>query len=138
MTPRNRISIYQRASRNMLIVYYAAFGTLHILLPNAFSRLLHAGIPLPREASSLTGVFELVAAIGLGCGVWKQSAGLALAFYAAMAVPAWVNPSGVLDHTWPGGITYVYEWLQVDLRLVLIWMAMFASTIIAFPFRSES
>lgn len=122
-------------SRDILVVYYATFGMLHLLLPGAFAPLLHVGIPLARAVSSVTGVFELVAAIELGFGAWKRMAGLALAFYAALAVPSWVNPTGLPDHGWHAQITYVYEWLQVDLRLLLIWMAMFASAIISFPFR---
>lgn len=131
-----RVRTWQLVSRDILIVYYAIFGALHILLPNVFAPLLHSGIPLPRAASGLTGVFELVAVAGMGCGVWRRMAGLALAVYAAVAVPVWVDPAGLSSHVWQAWIAYVYEWLQVDLRLILIWMAMFASTFIAFPFRS--
>ena len=104
----------------ILVTLFLASGVLHLVNPDAFMWLMPPWLPWPTELIYLSGVFELVAAVGL---IFRQKWAGALAALTLLAVwPAniWfalsVIPSG-------DAAMIAAAWLRLPLQLPLIYYA---------------
>ena len=105
----------------ILVALFLASGVLHLVNPNAFTWLMAPWMPWPIELIYLSGVFELVAAIGI---IFRQRwAGLLAALTLLAVWPA--NIWYALEVTGSGNTALtVAAWLRLPLQLPLIYVAL--------------
>ena len=100
-------------------------------------RIVPGFVPQPAMVVALTGVAELVGAVALA-QPWslglRRMAGIALALYALCVWPANINHFAMdmarADHGW--GLAYHIP--RMVAQPLLIWVALWASTAIDWPF----
>ena len=121
----------------MLAAFYAVAGYFHLAQPGPFMRIMPGFVPQAAKVVALTGVAELVGAVALA-QPWslglRRMAGIALALYALCVWPANINHFAMdmarADHGW--GLAYHIP--RMVAQPLLIWLALWASTAIDWPF----
>jgi uncharacterized membrane protein len=105
----------------ILVALFLASGVLHLVNPNAFMWLMPPWMPWPVELIYVSGVFELVAAIGI---IFRQRWAGLLAGLTLLAVwPA--NIWYALEVTGSGNTALIVAaWLRLPLQLPLIYVAL--------------
>ena len=106
-----------------LAALFATSGTLHLVSPEFFLRMMPPVLPQPGALVFLSGVAELVCAAGLVRGdrwAGPASAALLVAIFPGniqMALDATRDPTA--DPLWVAAL-----WLRLPLQLPLIWVAL--------------
>lgn len=109
-----------KVALGILVALFLASGVLHLVNPGAFMWLMPPWLPFPIELIYLSGVFELVSAVGI---IFRQRWTGLLAVLTLLAV-------------WPANIWYAFDviqtgnvgliaaaWLRLPLQLPLIYFA---------------
>ena len=116
---------------------YLPFGLFHILKPAALMPIMPPWIPFPREVVVLTGVAEVLGALGLMIPRWRRAAGIGLALYAVGVFPAnlyhafgAVSVPGLPSSWW-------YHGPRLAFQPVFVWWALWASYAIEWPFHAD-
>lgn len=126
--------------RIVLALFYASAGLFHLLLPEPFARIIPALVPMPDLVVALTGLAELAGAAALLQPVsmpLRRAAGWSLAAYALCVWPANFQHMA-LDLARPdGGLGMAYHVLRLAAQPLLIWLALWASEAIDWPFRPQ-
>ena len=91
-------SIVRRVGLILVILLFAASGTLHFLATDRFASIIPPSLPFRREAVYISGACELAGALGLCLPRWRRSAGIGLFLLTIAVTPA-----------------NVYMWLRADL-----------------------
>jgi uncharacterized membrane protein len=108
----------------LIFVYFFGGGIAHFLSTEMFVRIVPPYIPFPRAAVYLSGVFELLGAVGICIPRWRQRAGNGLIALTVCVTPAnvymWMNPQ--LFPTMSEVLLFWRLPMQVAL-LALIWWA---------------
>jgi uncharacterized membrane protein len=124
--------------RTVMALFYAIAGILHLLKPRPFVSITPHWVPAPDTVVALTGLAELLGAIGLLQPLsprLRQAAGWGLATYALCVWPANVNHM-VMDLAKPDhGAGLGYHIPRMFAQPLLIWAALWASGAIEWPFR---
>ncbi|WP_276270782.1 DoxX family protein [Tsuneonella mangrovi] len=125
------------ATRWLLAVLYAAAGYLHIMLPAPFVKITPTWVPYPGIVIALTGIAELLGAVGLS-QPWsprlRRAAGIGLALYALCVWPANFHHMA-LDMARPDhGLGLAYHVPRLLAQPLLIWAALWASEATDWPF----
>ena len=125
------------ATRWFLALAYFAAGVLHIAAPEPFLSIMPAFVPWGDAVVFLTGVAEIVGAIGLAQGVsprLRRLAALGLALYALCVWPANINHA--VHDIAIGGVHlgWAYHAPRLALQPVIIWWALWAAHVIDWPF----
>ena len=106
----------------LVFVYFFGGGIAHFLATEMFVRIVPPYIPFPRAVVYVSGVFELLGAVGLCVPRWRQRAGNGLLALTLCVTPAnvymWMNPQ--LFPTMSEALLFWRLPLQVVL-LGLIW-----------------
>ena len=121
------------AARAVLAVLYLAAGTFHLATPEPFLLITPGWVPFPRQVILATGLCELAGAAGLLTARFRRAAGIGLALYAVCVYPANIKHAmgglpGVQLGLW-------YHVPRLLLQPVLVWWALFAGEVVAWPFR---
>jgi uncharacterized membrane protein len=134
MTLERRLSV--QVLKAFLAILYVVAGVLHIFRPAPFLTITPDWVPLPEQAIFLTGLCEIAGAIGLFSPRFRKAAGIGLALYAVAVFPA--NIKHATDD-----MTLVHPvlglWYHVPrlvLQPVLVWAALFVSTVTRWPFKT--
>jgi uncharacterized membrane protein len=100
---------------------FSVSGVVHVVHPSTFTSIVPGFLPLPAALVVVSGVAELVCAVGL----WRQRrwAGIASALLLLVIWPA--NLQMALDGR---GTAEVIEWVRLPLQIPLIWCALQART----------
>lgn len=122
-------------ARITLAVLYALAGVAHLMRPAGFVAITPDWVPAPTLVVALTGVGELAGATGLMIPPLRRAAGIGLAFYALCVWPANINHA--MNDIALGGVhlSWWYHGPRLALQPVIIWWALWASTVIDWPFR---
>jgi uncharacterized membrane protein len=126
------------ALRLALAGFYLAAGVLHLRAPGAFLPIMPPAIPFPHAVVLATGVCEIAGALGLLPPRTRWWAGVMLALYALCVWPAniyqalWSVPVPPLPDSW------WYHAPRLAFQPVLIWMALFAGGVTAWPFKAAT
>lgn len=121
----------------LMAAFYAAAGVVHLRTPDAFMPIMPGWVPFPREVVLVTGVAELLGAIGLLTPRLRKAAGIGLALYALCVFPANIKHA-VEEIVIPGLPTgWWYHAPRLALQPVLIWWALFCSGLLDWPFRRQ-
>ena len=119
-----------------IVLLYVIAGVLHILLPAPFLTITPNWVPWPEQVIFITGLCEILGAIGLLIPKFRKSAGFALACYAIAVFPANIN-HGLQDFTGTQvGLGPWYHLPRLGFQPVLIWSALFAGDLISWPKQS--
>jgi len=115
------------ALRWLLAAFYFVAGVIHIARPAPFLTIMPGWVPAPHAAVLLTGVAEILGAIGLV--QWfspplRRAAGWGLALYALCVWPANINHF-ILDMAKPsGGLGLAYHVPRMFAQPAVIWLAL--------------
>lgn len=129
------------ATRWFLVLAYFAAGVLHIAVPAPFLGIMPPQVPFPATLIFLTGVAEILGAVGLAQGFsprLRRAAGIGLALYALCVWPANIqhmindlNSAGGLE---TGGLSLAYHIPRMVAQPIIIWAALWAIHAIDWPF----
>lgn len=113
--------------RWVLAAFYAVAGVIHLLRPAPFLTIMPGWVPAPEAVVLLTGVAEILGAIGL-VQPWsrplRRAAGWGLALYALCVWPANVNHF-ILDMAREdGGLGLAYHVPRMFAQPAIIWLAL--------------
>lgn len=124
--------------RLVLAVAFAAVGIVHLASPGGFVAITPDWVPYPREVILATGGCEILGATALLVPRLRWWAGVMLAIYAVCVFPA--NIKHAVDGVAIGGVV-LGPWYHVPRLLfqpVIIWWALWAGTVIDWPFRRSA
>ena len=113
--------------RWLLAVFYAFAGVIHLTNPAPFLTITPAWVPAPVAVVLLTGVAEILGAIGLVQPFsvkLRQAAGWGLALYALCVWPANINHFAMDMARADGGLGLVYHVPRMFAQPVIIWLAL--------------
>lgn len=115
------------ALRWLLAAFYFVAGVIHIARPAPFLTIMPGWVPAAHAVVLLTGVAEILGAIGLV--QWfspplRRAAGWGLALYALCVWPANINHF-ILDMVKPsGGLGLAYHVPRMFAQPAIIWLAL--------------
>lgn len=116
--------------RWVLVAFYFAAGVIHLVNPAPFLTITPSWVPAPEAVVLLTGVAEILGAIGLVqpfSARLRAAAGWGLALYALCVWPANINHF-IIDMTRPdGGLGLAYHVPRMIAQPVIIWLAIWVS-----------
>lgn len=127
----------QAWARWLLGLFYFAAGVLHLALPAPFIGIMPPWVPEPDLVVALTGAAELAGAIGLvqtRSLPLRRAAGIGLALYALCVWPANVQHMLIDLAKADGGAGMGYHVPRLAFQPALIWLALWASDAIRWPF----
>lgn len=118
------------AGRAVIGVFYLAAGILHLANPAPFLAITPAWVPGPAVVVALTGVAEIIGALGLWTVRVRKAAAIGLALYALAVWPANFNHM-MID----AGANTAYHLIRLPLQIPLIWWTLWAGGVIDWPWR---
>ena len=124
--------------RWLLAVFYAFAGVIHLVNPPPFLTITPAWVPAPEAVVWLTGVAEILGAIGLVQPFsqrLRQAAGWGLALYALCVWPANINHFAMDMARADGGLGLAYHIPRMFAQPVIIWLALWVGECL--PLRSK-
>lgn len=104
---------------------YLLAGTIHLLRPDVFVRVMPAAIPQPQLIVLLTGAAEIAGAIGLFVPRTRLWAGIGLALYALCVYPANIQHA-VHDLSTGTGLGWAYHYPRLFAQPFICWWALAA------------
>jgi uncharacterized membrane protein len=126
--------------RYVLAILYLAAGVIHIISPAPFLTITPAWVPYPEAVIYLTGIAEVLGAIGLA--QWhslplQRAAAIGLALYAVCVFPANINHF-ILDMAKPDrGLGLTYHVPRMFAQPLLVWLAFWVGNVIHWPLRPK-
>jgi len=124
--------------RWLLAAFYAFAGVIHLINPAPFLTITPAWVPAPVAVVLLTGVAEILGAIGLVQPFslkLRQAAGWGLALYALCVWPANINHFAMDMARADGGLGLGYHVPRMFAQPVIIWLALWVGECL--PLRSK-
>lgn len=115
------------ALRWLLAVFYFAAGVIHLVAPAPFLTIMPGWVPAPEAVVLVTGVAEILGAIGLVQPFsvkLRQAAGWGLALYALCVWPANINHFAIDMARAHGGLGLAYHVPRMFAQPVIIWLAL--------------
>ena len=124
--------------RWLLSLVYLGVGIAHLRSPDGFLPIVPDWVPYPRETILVTGVCEILGAVGLLVPRLRWLAGVGLAAYAVAVYPA--NIKHAIDGVAVGGtvLGWGYHAPRLLFQPVLVWWALFAGGVIDWPWRRRT
>ncbi len=121
-------------ARLLLVLVYLGAGYVHLASPEGFLPIVPDWVPSPRETVLVTGIAEILGAIGLLFPPTRRAAGWGLAAYAVCVFPA--NIKHAVDGVVVGGVQlgWGYHLPRLLFQPVIVWWALFAAAITDWPF----
>ena len=123
---RPKPDLLQYVLIGVLAVFYLAAGVFHLRAPGGFLRIMPPGIPFPEAVVALTGVCEILGAVGLLLPQTRRLAGVMLALYALCVWPANIYHAFWGIHVPPLPDSWWYHGPRLAFQPVLIWAALYA------------
>jgi uncharacterized membrane protein len=127
--------------RVVLALFYFAAGVIHIIAPKPFLSIMPTWVPAPEAVVLLTGIAELLGAVGLI--QWfslplRKAAGIGLALYAVCVFPANINHF-ILDIARPdGGLGLRYHVPRMFAQPLFVWLALWCGGVTDWPLRRRT
>lgn len=116
-------SLTRRIFRGILIFNMAFVGVMHFVSPEVFMAIMPDYLPWHRELVLISGVFEVLGAIGLAIPQTRNAAGWGLIALMICVFPAnlWQATQGI-DLPGLAGPAWV-RWARLPMQLVFIYWA---------------
>lgn len=125
--------------RWVLAAFYAIAGVIHLINPQPFLRITPHWVPWSETVVALTGVAELLGAVALVQPLdarLRKLAGWSLAAYAVCVFPANINHFAMDMQRPDHGARLAYHVPRMFAQPALVWLALWVSTAIEWPWRS--
>ena len=124
--------------RWVLATLYLAAGVIHLAMPAPFLKITPAWVPDAPLVIMLTGFCEIAGAMALALiPRLRRAAGIAFAAYAICVFPANIHHM-MMDLARPDhGLGLGYHLPRMVLQPVLVWLALWVSGIIDWPWRKR-
>lgn len=124
--------------RLVLALVYITVGIIHLRSPQGFLPIVPDWVPWPTGVVLATGVAEILGAIGLMVPRLRWWAGVGLAAYAVGVYPA--NIKHAMEGVALGGdvLGWGYHGPRLAFQPVFVWWALFAGSVIDWPFKRKS
>jgi uncharacterized membrane protein len=124
--------------RLLLALIYFAAGVAHLTAPSGFLAITPSWVPYPSEVIALTGICEILGAMGLLTTRFRAAAGICLAAYAVCVYPANINHA--LGGIAIGGtkMSWWYHGPRLAFQPVFIWWALWVSQVTDWPFAKRA
>ena len=120
--------------RWLLALAFAYAGYAHIASPRGFLAITPDWVPFAPEVIFLTGICELLGALGLLIPQTRRWAGWALAAYTVCVYPANINHA-IMDLSSGTGLSLAYHLPRLLFQPVIVWWCLYAAEITDWPFR---
>lgn len=124
--------------RQLLAVFYAIAGYLHLARPEPFLTIMPPRVPVAEAVVFWTGIAELLGAAALLQGVSKplrQAGAIGLALYAVCVFPANIHHFA-LDMARPdGGLGLGYHIPRMFAQPLIVWLTLWSGGVTDWPFR---
>ena len=117
------MSVVRRFAPDALAALFAVSGVVHLVRPSVYEALIPPSFPAPGAIIVISGIAELVCAVGLvrrARWAGPASAGLLVAVFPGNV---WFALSTTADPTAPS-VLVAGSWLRLPLQVPLIWMAL--------------
>ena len=110
----------------IVFLWFFVGGIAHFVFTEAEMRIVPPYIPWPWEAVIVSGVFELVGAVGILWQPTRRLAGLGL-----MALTVAVTPAHIymLQHPELFGAPIWALWLRLPIQVGLLWLIWWSTTV---------
>ena len=107
---------------------FAIAGILHFTHTNKFVQIVPPFVPQPKAMVYISGVFEILGAIGLLIPRYRQQAAFGLVFLLIAVLPA--NIYMAVKNIQPGGImnNQIVQWIRIPFQGFLIWCVLWCTT----------
>ncbi len=123
-------------ARWVLAPIYLFAGVAHLHSPGFFMRIVPAWVPYPLQTVQITGICEVLGAIGLIIPRTRRLAGVMLALYAVCVFPA--NIKHAIDDLSAGtGLGWGYHGPRLLAQPFIVWWALFAGEVTTWPFQRK-
>lgn len=123
----------QLVCRLALTSIFLGVGVLHFVAADRFLRMMPPYLSAPRELVLVSGVFEILGALGIWAP-WQKLRRLAGYGLVALLTSVYIvnidmamHGSPLRDGTVVPPAVVVVLWLRLPLQLVMMWMAMYAT-----------
>ena len=87
---------WKTAGLALVFIWFMVGGICHFVLTDAFVSIMPPYIPYHTAAVYISGVFEIIGAIGILIPKWRSAAGYGLMLLTVLVTPAnvhmWLNP----------------------------------------------
>lgn len=132
MRPRIRVAL-----RWLLALFYALAGWAHLDRPEGFIAITPRWVPNPELVVALTGIAEIMGAIGLLWPPARRWAGIGLALYALCVWPANFNHA-LQDITVSGvNLDWGYHAPRLAAQPLIIWLALWVGEVVEWPLKKH-
>ena len=114
-------------ARLVLALMFTTAGILHFTHINKFVQIVPPFIPQPKAMVYISGVFEILGAIGLLIPRYEQLAGFGLVLLLIAVLPA--NIYMAVTNIQLGGIlnNQTLQWIRIPFQGVLIWWVLWCT-----------
>lgn len=134
--PAKPASPVRACTRVLLALFYAAAGVGHLVDPGPFVRITPSWVPAPEAVVALTGVAEILGAVGLVQQWWKpvrRAAAIGLALYALCVWPANFQHLALDLAREDGGWGLGYHIPRLIAQPLIVWLALWAGEATDWP-----
>ena len=128
----------RKALRFLLASAYLVAGIAHLLSPEGFLQITPAWVPFPPEVVAITGIAEIVGAVGLMIPRFRYAAGIGLALYALCVWPANFNHAFADIAIGGRDLSWWYHGPRLVLQPLLIWLALWVGHVTDWPFHKSA
>jgi uncharacterized membrane protein len=112
----------KRAGLVFVFLWFFLGGLAHFFATDLVAKIVPPYIPWPYEVALVSGVFEILGAMGLLWGKTRRSAGIGLLLLTIAVTPANIY---MLQHAQQFPVPYVLLWLRLPLQaglvLLILW-----------------
>jgi uncharacterized membrane protein len=129
--------------RAVLAMFYLIAGIAHLRSPGDFLAITPSWVPFPHEVVALTGIAEIIGAVGLMIPrtfiAWaRPAAAIGLALYALCVWPA--NFNHALNNIAMSGetLSWWYHGPRLAAQPLIIWLALWVGETTDWPFRRKA
>ncbi len=130
----------RRILRLLLAFLYFVAGVIHLASPRPFLSIMPGWVPCHEAVVMLTGLAEVLGAIGLAQGFslpLRRAAAIGLALYAVCVFPANINHF-ILDMARPDhGLGLVYHVPRMFAQPLVVWLALWVGEVTDWPFSAR-
>ena len=134
-----RLETSQRVLRIVLAAAYLAAGIAHLRWPDPFLSITPDWVPQPGLVIAATGLAEILGAVALvAVPRLRRAAGIGLALYAVCVFPANIKHAADAVSVHGPSAWWPYHAPRLAFQPVVVWWALFAGGLTAWPFRRQA
>ena len=122
--PHRDCETIERAARWIFAAIFVVSGTLHLVAPKPYVRIVPPMFPQAKALVLISGGAEILGGVGLLISRFRRSAGYGLALLLVAVFPAniymavaHIPADGLLGNRW-------FQWIRLPFQLPLIWWAL--------------